>query len=150
VLLHTLSEKMRAVLKLAQFQLLPIYILSDCVEPLFISLQTQLMDCAIRDRSGFTGRLRGLRQRARDGKPVDRGLEQLRADIEASILRLQERRAALPAPEFDDSLPISAHREAIAAAIREHPVVVICGRLVPAKPPSCRKSACHSDWVRRA
>ncbi|HRC68387.1 MAG TPA: ATP-dependent RNA helicase HrpA [Candidatus Competibacter denitrificans] len=97
------------------------------MEPLFLALKMRLMDCASRDRSGFTGRLRGLHQRARDGKPVDRGLEQLRADIEASIVRLQERRAALPAPEFDDSLPISAHRGAIAAAIHEHPVVVICG-----------------------
>ncbi|HAS86162.1 MAG TPA: hypothetical protein DCS31_05110, partial [Candidatus Competibacteraceae bacterium] len=118
---------MRADLKLAQFRLLPIYILSDCVEPLFLALKMRLMDCASRDRSGFTGRLRGLHQRARDGKPVDRGLEQLRADIEASIVRLQERRAALPAPEFDDSLPISAHRGAIAAAIHDHQVVVICG-----------------------
>ena len=87
----------------------------------------RLSHCPIRDRGGFARRLRGLRQRAREGKPVDRGLEQLSTELEASAARLAERRAVLPVPEFDDSLPINAHRETIAAAIRDHQVVVICG-----------------------
>ncbi len=48
-------------------------------------------------------------------------------DLDAATARLSERRATLPVPTFDDSLPINAHREAIAAAIRDHPVVVLCG-----------------------
>jgi len=97
------------------------------VEEAFLALKIRLTDCSIRDRNRFTRRLHGLRQRARDGKPIDHGLEQLRTDIEAAVTRLEERRAALPNAEFDDSLPISAHREAIAAAIRDHQVVVVCG-----------------------
>lgn len=97
------------------------------MEKIFISLQAQLFDCPLCERSAFVRRLRGLRQRARDRKPIDRGLEQLRTEIEASVARLQERRNTLPIPEFDDSLPISAHREAIAAAICHHQVVVVCG-----------------------
>jgi len=97
------------------------------VEHVFRLIQTRLVDCPIRDRGAFTHRLRGLRQRARDGKPVDRGVEQLRVEVDAAVARLQARRAALPTPEFDDSLPISAHRDAIAAAIRDHQVVVVCG-----------------------
>jgi ATP-dependent helicase HrpA len=97
------------------------------VEHLFVSLQARLSDCSIRDRASLARRLRGLRQRSREGKPVDRGLEQLAAEVDAAAARLRERRAALPVPTFDDSLPISAHRDAIAAAIRAHQVVVVCG-----------------------
>ena len=97
------------------------------MEHLFVSLQERLSDCSIRDRASLARRLRGLRQRSREGKPVDRGLEQLAAEVDAAAARLRERRAALPTPDFDDSLPISAHRDAIAAAIRAHQVVVVCG-----------------------
>ena len=97
------------------------------MEHLFVSLQARLSDCSIRDRASLARRLRGLRQRSLEGKPVDRGLEQLAAEVDAAAARLRERRAALPTPDFDDSLPISAHRDAIAAAIRAHQVVVVCG-----------------------
>ncbi len=97
------------------------------MEHLFVSLQARLSDCSIRDRASLARRLRGLRQRSREGKPVDRGLEQLAAEVDAAAARLRERRAALPTPDFDDSLPISTHRDAIAAAIRAHQVVVVCG-----------------------
>lgn len=97
------------------------------MENVFFALQARLVDCPIRERALLNRRLQGLRRRLRDGKPVDRGLEQLSAEVDAAVLRLQTRRAALPVPAFDDQLPINAHRAVIAAAIREHPVVVICG-----------------------
>ncbi len=97
------------------------------MEKLLSALHARLSDCPIRDRALFARRLRGLRQRWREGKPVDRGLEQLTAEVDAAAARLRERRTALPVPTFDDSLPINAHRDAIAAAIREHQVMVICG-----------------------
>jgi ATP-dependent helicase HrpA len=75
----------------------------------------------------FTRRLHGLRHRWREGQPIERGLEQLSAAVDAAAARLRERRAALPVPTFDDRLPINAHREAIAAAIHEHQVIVLCG-----------------------
>ncbi|TVR66823.1 MAG: ATP-dependent RNA helicase HrpA, partial [Candidatus Competibacteraceae bacterium] len=97
------------------------------VESVLSALQARLADCPIRDRALFTRRWHGLRHRWREGQPIERGLEQLSAAVEAAAARLGERRAALPVPTFDDSLPINAHREAIAAAIRAHQVIVLCG-----------------------
>ncbi|HNK32237.1 MAG TPA: helicase-related protein, partial [Plasticicumulans sp.] len=47
--------------------------------------------------------------------------------MEASHARLLERRARLPLPVFDDALPVNQRREDIAALIRAHQVVVVCG-----------------------
>ncbi|MCB1920917.1 MAG: ATP-dependent RNA helicase HrpA [Candidatus Competibacteraceae bacterium] len=97
------------------------------VENLLTLLHNRLTECPTRDRAGLAHRLRGLRRRLREGKPVDRGLEQLTCELEAAANRLKERRAQLPIPAFDDALPINAHRETIAAAIRDHQVIVLCG-----------------------
>ncbi len=105
----------------------PNKILDFLVEDLLISLEARLSDCSVRDRAILTRRLRGVRQRLREGKPADRGLDRLGAEIDAAAARLHDRRAALPAPTFDDGLPINTHRDAIAAAIRERQVVVVCG-----------------------
>ncbi|HET7765816.1 MAG TPA: ATP-dependent RNA helicase HrpA [Burkholderiales bacterium] len=40
---------------------------------------------------------------------------------------IERRRALAPRPEFPEELPISAKREAIAAAITAHQVVIVCG-----------------------
>ncbi|MCB1821969.1 MAG: hypothetical protein KDI73_10380, partial [Candidatus Competibacteraceae bacterium] len=90
------------------------------MENLLVVLQNRLAECPTRDRAGLVHRLRGLRRRLREGKPVDRGLEQLTRELEAAANRLKERRAQLPIPTFDNALPINAHRETIAAAIRDH------------------------------
>jgi ATP-dependent helicase HrpA len=103
-------------------KILPIF-----VEKTLISLQNKILECPTRDRAVLARRLQGLRHRWRDGKPFDQSLEQLRVELDAATARLRERRAALPVPTFDDSLPINTHREAIAVAIRDHPVVVLCG-----------------------
>ncbi len=97
------------------------------MEKTLISLQNRILECPIRDRAALARRLQNVRRRWREGQPVDRSLEQLTVALDAAALRLSERRAALPVPTFDDSLPISAHREAMAAAIRDHQVVVLCG-----------------------
>ncbi len=89
--------------------------------------EMRLNECLSRDRNTLRRQLRGLRRRLREGKPIDRGLEQLRAALEVSNARLRERRARLPLPVFSEALPINQHRDTIAAAIRDHPVVVICG-----------------------
>jgi ATP-dependent helicase HrpA len=39
----------------------------------------------------------------------------------------RDNRGVLPAIEFPEALPVSARREEIAAAIRTHPVVIVCG-----------------------
>ena len=97
------------------------------MEKVFFALQSQLADCPIRARAQLIHRLRNLRRRLHDGKPVERGLVELSAALNAAVADLQRRRAALPVPSFDDSLPINAHRTAIATALRDHQVVVLCG-----------------------
>ncbi len=97
------------------------------MEKILISLQNRLLECPLRERAALARRLQNLRRRQREGQPVDHGLEQLTVALDAAAARLSERRAKLPIPTFDDRLPINAHREAIAAAIRDHPVVVLCG-----------------------
>ena len=97
------------------------------MENALISLQNRLVDCSIRDRTALARRLQGLRRRWREGQPVDRGLEELTVALDTATTRLRERRAALPMPTFDDHLPISAHRDAIAAVIQERQVLVLCG-----------------------
>ena len=97
------------------------------MEKVFFALQSRLSDCPIRTRARLIHRLRDLRQRRRDGKPVDRGLAELTAAVDAAVAHLEQRRAGLPVPTFDDQLPISAHRDAIATALRNHQVVVLCG-----------------------
>lgn len=97
------------------------------VEALLSALQARLAECPPRDRASFARRLHGLCRRWREGQPIERGLEQLGAEMDAAAARWRDRRAALPVPTFDDSLPINAQREAIAAAIRTHQVIVLCG-----------------------
>jgi ATP-dependent helicase HrpA len=97
------------------------------VEKLLTVLSARLSECPTRDRAAFARRLRGLRQRLREGRSVDHTLEPLAAELDAAAARLRARRAALPVPVFDDSLPINAQRAAVAAAIRDHQVIVLCG-----------------------
>jgi len=59
--------------------------------------------------------------------PDDDRLAQLTDRINASVQRAADRRARRPELTYPDDLPITQHREAIVGAIRDHPVVVICG-----------------------
>ncbi|HEY5291425.1 MAG TPA: hypothetical protein VIJ43_03835, partial [Burkholderiales bacterium] len=44
-----------------------------------------------------------------------------------SAAELEQRRAALPKPEYPEELPVSARRADIAQAIAKHQVVIVCG-----------------------
>jgi len=44
-----------------------------------------------------------------------------------SQVEIERRRAGLPRPEFPPELPVTALRAEIGRAIREHPVVIVCG-----------------------
>jgi len=56
-----------------------------------------------------------------------RGQARLAAEIDASQAKCAARRSALPRPEFDPALPVSARREEIAALIAANQVVILCG-----------------------
>ena len=86
------------------------------------------IDCAMQaDRHRFRNRFRSIEQAQRAGKPFDRNLSRLFEDIERSVELRQRRQQSIPQITFDDSLPISAHREEITEAIREHQVILVCG-----------------------
>jgi len=90
-------------------------------------LKTRFAECLTRERRNLDRRLRQLHQRLRAGKPITRGLEQLEVAVNASISQRQKRLAALPNPHFDENLPINQRRDAIAAALRDHQVIIVCG-----------------------
>src|SRR5678815_2459683 len=93
----------------------------------FDSLAESLDQCMLFDQPRFRQRLRGLQQTARAGKPIDHDVSQLRAQVDLSIARRQQRRANLPRPTYPSDLPVVQRREDIAKAIGENQVVILCG-----------------------
>src|SRR6476659_9265770 len=68
-------------------------------------------------------RLRGLRDQGRRQAETD----QLEAQVAAAEARMAGRRAATPVVSYPDELPVSQRRDDIAAAIRDHQVVIVAG-----------------------
>ena len=57
----------------------------------------------------------------------------------------QQRRRDRPVPSYDPGLPITAHREAIIDAIREHPVVIVAGETGSGKTTQLPKFCLEAD-----
>lgn len=70
---------------------------------------------------------RSLPQLKKQGKPTEAVLQKLLADIDKSAHICDLRAADVPAIEYDAELPITARRDEILRAIREHQVIVVCG-----------------------
>ena len=79
------------------------------------------------DRQRLRNMLRAARQAEQAGQPFDKNLDKLHEILEASLARRETRQQSIPKISFDESLPVVGKREEIAAAIRDHQVVVICG-----------------------
>jgi len=92
-------------------------------DPLF----SQLEQCLLRDRAVLRKRLHGLRRRAAQGQPYDKGLAAVSDGIARSATLAGQRRAALPEPAFPPELPVSERLAEIQALVRDHQVVVLCG-----------------------
>ncbi|MHA6760101.1 ATP-dependent RNA helicase HrpA [Streptacidiphilus sp. PAMC 29251] len=86
----------------------------------------RLQTLTLRDEERLGRRLEGLRK-LREPEKRDRAQAALAAEIEAAELRVENRRASIPTPTYPESLPVSARREDILAAIRDHQVVIIAG-----------------------
>ena len=76
------------------------------------------------DRPALRRRLRGLRQRPRT---LDDLPSPLREDLDGSVGKRSARAARLPRPDFPLELPVNQRRDEIAAAIRAHQVIIVCG-----------------------
>ena len=72
-------------------------------------------------------RISEMRRGRRRRQPKDQLEKKIRQRIERSLGRVEERIAKLPVPRYDDSLPITAHRDEILTAIASNQVVVIAG-----------------------
>ncbi len=79
------------------------------------------------DQFRLTRAWRGVQQLGAQGKPFDSQLQKLLVDVEKSTRTREQRIADLPKIQYDAELPITARREEILAAIREHQVIVVCG-----------------------
>jgi ATP-dependent helicase HrpA len=77
----------------------------------------RLDDLTLRDEH----RLRRRLKRAREHP------ERLEAELEAARRRVARRRAAVPKVSYPPQLPVSARRDDLLAAIRDHQVVVVAG-----------------------
>jgi len=90
-------------------------------------LETRLDACLLRDAHEQRQRLQRLARRARDGKPIDRSLNEIEARLTASSEALARRRRQPVTLDYPESLPVAAKRETILDALRDHQVVVVAG-----------------------
>ncbi|MGH3614329.1 MAG: ATP-dependent RNA helicase HrpA [Pseudonocardia sp.] len=67
-----------------------------------------------------------LRRRLDGARDVD-AIARLGSAVAAAERRLERRRAAVPVISYPEALPVSARREDIAVAIRDHQVVIVAG-----------------------
>jgi ATP-dependent helicase HrpA len=90
------------------------------------ALAARLPAVGIADAHRIARRLDTARH-TRDGEARDRALAAVATALEAAERRVAGRRAAVPAITYPETLPVSARRADIAAAIRDHQVVIVAG-----------------------
>jgi ATP-dependent helicase HrpA len=95
-------------------------------------LNAALATCMLADRHGLRRKIRDVAdlQKAADSKSTeksDRLLAEIVRKISSSHQKYQARLNALPKPEYELDLPVTARREEIKAAIAKHQVVIVCG-----------------------
>jgi ATP-dependent helicase HrpA len=79
-----------------------------------------------RDEHRLRRRLDGTR-RIRDAAARHAALAEIAAEADRARLRLAARLASVPPVTYPDELPVSQRRDDIAAAIRDHQVVIVAG-----------------------
>jgi ATP-dependent helicase HrpA len=89
-------------------------------------LRRRISDLLPRDEHRLGRRLEGTRA-IRDEQARTAALQEIEAEVEAARQRLDARLAAVPVVRYPEELPVSARRDDIAAAIRDHQVVVVAG-----------------------
>ncbi|MFC7549356.1 ATP-dependent RNA helicase HrpA [Plantactinospora sp. GCM10030261] len=94
--------------------------------PSLPDLTARLTDLAFTDQRRIQRRLDGVR-RVRDPGRRAATLAEIAGDIATAEDRLSRRRAAVPVITYPEELPVSERRAEIAAAIRDHQVVVVAG-----------------------
>src|SRR3954470_2455745 len=93
----------------------------------FSDLEARIASAMQADRFRLRHLLRAVRRDEEQGRLPDEKLEKLLRLLDESNQRREKRQALAPRLGYDESLPVVARREEIAAAIRDHQVVVVCG-----------------------
>ncbi|HEX5595387.1 MAG TPA: ATP-dependent RNA helicase HrpA, partial [Micromonosporaceae bacterium] len=78
------------------------------------------------DQRRIQRRLEGVRK-IRDAGKRDAALAEIATEVATAEQRLAARRAAVPVVTYPPELPVSERRDDIAAAIRDHQVVIVAG-----------------------
>src|SRR5262245_13298181 len=90
-------------------------------------LESRIAAAMQADRHRLRNLLRAVRQAEESGRPPDERLEKLLKQLDESCARREARAKLVPRLVYDEALPVVARREEIAAAIRDHQAVVVCG-----------------------
>ncbi|MER7420035.1 ATP-dependent RNA helicase HrpA [Micromonospora peucetia] len=89
-------------------------------------LHRRLRPLMFRDQRRLQRRLDGIR-RLRDPQRRESALGEIAADVARAEAVLENRRTAVPVITYPAQLPVSERRDDIAAAIRDHQVVIVAG-----------------------
>ncbi|MFI9549471.1 ATP-dependent RNA helicase HrpA [Streptomyces sp. NPDC052016] len=94
--------------------------------PALGALAPRLAELSLRDAHRLGRRLEGARKIR---KPEARAavLAEIEAEVAQSRERMDARRARVPAVTYPEQLPVSQKKDEIAAAIRDHQVVIVAG-----------------------
>ncbi|MEU6282006.1 ATP-dependent RNA helicase HrpA [Streptomyces sp. NPDC047028] len=90
------------------------------------ALASRLAELSLRDAHRLGRRLEGARKIR---KPEARAavLAEIEAEVGKAEARMAERRGRVPAVSYPEQLPVSQKKDDIAAAIRDHQVVIVAG-----------------------
>jgi ATP-dependent helicase HrpA len=90
-------------------------------------IRSQLDAIMATDAAWCRQRLAAAQKQLSKQQEADRLLNQVLLRVDESRKKVLHREASLPVPSYDDSLPITAHREEILQALEASQVVVIAG-----------------------
>ncbi|NJP68085.1 ATP-dependent RNA helicase HrpA [Streptomyces sp. ventii] len=94
--------------------------------PAFSELLERIAALMLPDQRRLGRRLEGVR-RVRKPSARAQALTEIGRSVDEAEARVEERRAAVPKITYPEALPVSRRKDEIAAAIRDHQVVIVAG-----------------------
>ncbi|HNQ90618.1 MAG TPA: ATP-dependent RNA helicase HrpA [Verrucomicrobiota bacterium] len=114
------------------------------------TLRGLLPQCLLPDQLRLGARLATTLARHRRGEHAPLPLERWIAEARASIAIRTRRDAVIRHLEYPDTLPITAHRDAIVRTLARHPVLIVSGETGSGKSTQLPKMCLEAGYGRRA